>query len=154
MPKIAKQQNDYNLTINGESEKGGYGKQFGQKSQSQFHPVQSYNHQPFYLNNIMIGSQKMNNAKGSTTLLESIAGGTSDGLTTMPYERGYITGKDTQFQSNKKSRIRLSDDQRILSTVSELNKRQSEVVSFVNEGDSMSPIAINDINPQTKAKLI
>ena len=102
----------------------------------------------------MIGSQKMNNAKGSTTLLESIAGGTSDGLTTMPYERGYITGKDTQFQSNKKSRIRLSDDQRILSTVSELNKRQSEVVSFVNEGDSMSPIAINDINPQTKAKLI
>ena len=100
----------------------------------------------------MIGSQKMNNAKGSTTLLESIAGGTSDGLTTMPYERGYITGKDTQFQSNKKSRVRLSDDQRM--TVSELNKRQSEVVSFVNEGDSMSPIAINDINPQTKAKLI
>lgn len=45
----------------------------------------------------MIGSQKMNNAKGSTTLLESIAGGTSDGLTTMPYERGFASGKDTQF---------------------------------------------------------
>lgn len=43
----------------------------------------------------MIGSQKMNNAKGSTTLLESIAGGTSDGLTTMPYDRGFVSGKDS-----------------------------------------------------------
>ena len=48
----------------------------------------------------MIGSQRLNNAKGSTTLLESIAAGTSDGLTTMPCERGFANGKDPQFQSN------------------------------------------------------